>query len=94
MAANFAIDQVIIAGCHDFEDGNGLFSPNDLEGFSKCRHKKEEEDWCHIVSLMYADCLRDLNHFFLDLQDAYIVGVDCLDCRDELRGGTIAFKDA
>ena len=94
MAANFAIDQVIIAGCHDFKDGNSLFSPNNLKGLSICCHKKEEEDWRHIVPLMYANGLRDLDCFFLNFQDAYIVGVDCLDCRDELRGSTVAFEDA
>jgi hypothetical protein len=94
MAAHFAIDQVIVAGCHDFEDGNGLFSPDNLKGFSKWHHKKEKKDWCHIVSLTYADCLRDLDCFFLDLQDAYIVGVNGMDCCDKLWGGTVAFKDA
>ena len=40
--ADFSVDQVIVAGCHDFEDGNVLFSPGGLKGFSECCHEKEE----------------------------------------------------
>ncbi len=30
MTADFSVDHVVVAGSHDLEDGDGLFSPNDL----------------------------------------------------------------
>ena len=35
----------------------------------------------------------DLDCFFLDLQDAYVVSVDGLDCCDKFWRGTISFED-
>ncbi len=43
---------------------------------------------------MHSNCLGDLDCFFLDLQDAYIVSVDGLDCCDKCSRGTVSFKDA
>jgi hypothetical protein len=50
-------------------------------------------DGCHFVALAHSNCLGDLDCFFLDLQDAYVIGVYGLDCCDKFWRGTISFKD-
>ena len=43
--------------------------------------------------MAHSNCLGDLDCFFLDLQDAYVVSVDGLDCCDKFWRGTISFED-
>ena len=94
MTTDFPIDHVVVAGGHDSEDGYALFSPDDLQCFGKRGHEEEEQYRGHVVALAYTDCLGDFDCFFLNLQHAYVVGVDRLDCCDKLRRGAIAFEDA
>ncbi len=40
VTANIPIDQVVITGLHNAEDGNSLLPPEDLESFCECCHEE------------------------------------------------------
>ncbi len=48
----------------------------------------------HVVELAHSNRLRDFDCFFFDLQDAYVVSVNGLDCCDKFWRGTVSFEDA
>ena len=93
MAAYFSLGHVVIAGSHKSEDGDGLFSPT-ISSVSANAVMRKRNRTGAIVALVHSNCLRDFDFFFFNLQDAYVVSIDGLDCCDKFWRGTVSFKDA